>query len=77
MTAPLDLEAIANEFLQQCGLHDAGISSTCACAERDYRPTMLALVREVERLRTELEQGDGWDQAARELDRKTATEPGA
>ena len=51
MTA-LDLDAIASEFLQQCGLHDAGISATCACAERDYRPTMLALVREVEQLRT-------------------------
>lgn len=51
----LDLDAIASEFLQQCGLHDAGLSATCACAESDYRPTMLDLIREVERLRATAE----------------------
>lgn len=54
MTAPLDLDAISAEFLAQCGSCDAGILVICACADRDYRPTMLALVREVERLRAEM-----------------------
>lgn len=55
MSALLDLTAIRDEFLQRCGLCDYGITSApCRCAGRDYRPTMLALVREVERLRAEM-----------------------
>jgi hypothetical protein len=50
MTA-LDLDAIGDEFLNVCGFCDAGMPSSCTCSERDFRPTMLALVREVERLR--------------------------
>jgi hypothetical protein len=50
MTA-LDLEAISAEFLNQCGSCDAGVSVICTCAGLDHRSTMLALVREVERLR--------------------------
>jgi hypothetical protein len=55
MTAPLDLDAISAEFLNQCGSCDAGISVNCACADRDYRPTMLALVREAKHYRDTLE----------------------
>lgn len=47
----LDLKAIAEEFLGECGSCDAGMPTSCACPKRDYRPTMLELVREVERLR--------------------------
>jgi hypothetical protein len=51
MTA-LNLEAISAEFLNQCGPCDFGIDSTgCNCSKRDFRPAMLDLVREVERLR--------------------------
>jgi hypothetical protein len=49
---PLDLTAITSEFLQQCGPHDFGVDNAgCNCPTRDYRPVMLDLVREVERLR--------------------------
>lgn len=54
MTARLDLDAIAAEFLNQCPPCDFGLLKPCSCAGRDYRPTMLALVREVERLRAEM-----------------------
>lgn len=54
MTA-LDLEAISAEFLRQCGSCDAGVSVICTCVGRDYRPTMLDLLREVERFRETLE----------------------
>lgn len=47
----LDLRAIEEEFLNQCGPCDFGMSGACDCATRDYRGTMLDLVREVERLR--------------------------
>lgn len=51
MTA-LDLNAISAEFLNQCGPCDFGVDSAgCNCPGRDYRSTMLDLVREVERLR--------------------------
>lgn len=54
MTA-LDLEAITAEFLNQCGSCDGPGNTSCTCTTRDYRPTMLALVREVERYRETLE----------------------
>lgn len=54
MTGQLDLDAIANEFLNQCGPCDYGVSGACNCPHRDYRSAMSDLVREVERLRTEM-----------------------
>ncbi len=50
----VDLEAISAEFLKQCGYCDAGVSFTCTCSGRDFRPTMLELVREVKDLRAEV-----------------------
>ncbi len=54
MTAPLNLDAVSAEFLTQCGSCDASLPMSCACTDRGYRPTMLALVREVERYRETL-----------------------
>lgn len=54
MSAPLNLQAIEDEFLQQCGPCDYGIRGTCTCSRSEYRPALLALVREVERLRAEM-----------------------
>lgn len=47
----IDLKAIQEKWLRQCGACDAGLPMSCVCPEEDYRPTMLELVREVERLR--------------------------
>ncbi len=73
MTA-VDLEAITAEFLQQCGSCDAGIPAPCTHPERDYRPTMLGLVREVERLRVALDRAEHHasqcDQTIAELSRQ-------
>lgn len=41
----------AEPFLNQCGSCDAGLPMSCTCPSGDYRPVMLDLVREVERLR--------------------------
>jgi hypothetical protein len=46
----VDLEAIRDRWLDVCPSCDAGIGN-CNHPEEDYRPTMLSLVREVERLR--------------------------
>lgn len=51
----LDLDAISAEFLTQCGSCDGPGNTFCTCTYRDYRPAMLALVREVERYRDTLE----------------------
>ena len=51
----VDLAAISEEFLTQCGSCDAGLLTDCSCAKRDFRPTMLELVREVERQRKLIE----------------------
>ena len=48
--AGLDLDAVEAEFLRQCGGCDAGLMVGCTCSQRDFRPTMLALVAEVRRL---------------------------
>ena len=45
-----DLDAVEAEFLRQCGGCDAGLMVGCTCSQRDFRPTMLALVAEVRRL---------------------------
>ncbi len=50
MTSPLDPDAITAKWLQVCGSCDVGIGE-CTHPEGDYRPVMLELVREVERLR--------------------------
>lgn len=55
MSAPIDLDAIAYEFLGQCGSCDGPGNTVCTCSQLDYRPTLLALVREVERYRDTLE----------------------
>ncbi|BAL87361.1 hypothetical protein AMIS_21410 [Actinoplanes missouriensis 431] len=47
----LDLNAISAEFLTVCCSCDLGVPSACVCTERDYRPVMLELVQEIERLR--------------------------
>jgi hypothetical protein len=54
VSAPLNLAAIEDEFLQQCGPCDYALDGACNCPKRDYRSTMLDLVREVERLRAEM-----------------------
>ena len=50
----LDVEAIAEKWLKECGACDFGLSEYgCHCpADEDYRPVMLSLVQEVERLRS-------------------------
>ena len=48
----LDLDAITEKWLQQCGPCDAGLAMGCSHPDEDYRPVMSALVTEVERLRT-------------------------
>lgn len=46
-----DLLKRAEPFLTQCGSCDYGLHVPCTCPKPDYRPVMLDLVREVERLR--------------------------
>lgn len=55
MTDALDLEAINEKWLRQCPSCDAGLLNGCTCPQDDYRPVILSLVREVERLRAESE----------------------
>lgn len=52
----LDLEAIKRTWLNQCGPCDYGMPE-CGCThpQEDYRPVILSLVREVERLRADSE----------------------
>lgn len=48
----LDLEKISNKWLGMCPSCDAGLpGADCTHPEDDYRPVMLDLVREIERLR--------------------------
>lgn len=51
MTDPIQR---AEPFLNQCPSCDAGLPAACNCPSGDYRPVMLDLVREVEKLRAEL-----------------------
>lgn len=46
-----DLLARAAPFLNVCGSCDAGLPTSCTYPKGDFRPVMLDLVREVERLR--------------------------
>lgn len=50
-----NLAGIEAKWLQQCGACDAGIGS-CSHPDADYRPTMSALVTEVEHLRAKLDE---------------------
>ena len=43
----------AGKFLQQCGSCDAGLPMACTCPDEDFRPVMLDLVQEIERLRAD------------------------
>jgi hypothetical protein len=47
----IDLDAVKSKWLMICGSCDAGIGE-CNHPSDDYRPVMLELVREIERLRT-------------------------
>lgn len=47
----VDLGTIKNKWLRHCGACDAGLPMSCVCPTEDYRPVMLELVREIERLR--------------------------
>lgn len=48
----LDLEEIKTKWLNQCGACDAGLPEYgCTHPDEDYRPVMLRLVEEIERLR--------------------------
>lgn len=49
--SPICLEQIERDWLNACGACDAGLTMSCTCPAEDYRPVMLTLVREVERLR--------------------------
>ena len=60
----LDLDGVVAEFLRQCGGCDAGLMVGCTCSQRDFRPTMLALVAEVRRLTAEAATQREWFEAA-------------
>lgn len=48
----LDLEAIQEKWLKQCGPCDLGMPEYgCTHPTEDYRPVMMSLVEEIERLR--------------------------
>lgn len=49
----LDLDEITEKWLKLCGACDVGIGE-CNHPDEDYRPVMLTLVREVQRLQAEL-----------------------
>jgi hypothetical protein len=40
----LDLDAIADKWLQQCGPCDAGLPMGCSHPDEDYRPVLMDLV---------------------------------
>lgn len=46
-----DIVQVAEPWLQLCACCDLGFPSNCTCPMGDYRNVMLALVREIERLR--------------------------
>lgn len=55
----VDLDAIAREWLNQCGPCDYGMPEYgCTHPQGDYRPVIAALVAEVERLRAILGDDD-------------------
>lgn len=46
-----DLDAIEEKWLRLCGACDAGLSTSCVCAEGDPRNVIASLVDEVKRVR--------------------------
>ena len=46
-----DLLQRADPFLEICGSCELGMPTCCTCPTGDYRPVMLGLYREVQRLR--------------------------
>lgn len=51
-----DLLKRAEPFLNVCGACDLGMATSCTCPTGDSRPVLLDLVREVERLRSVLDE---------------------
>lgn len=52
MTTQPDVLTAAEPFVQQCGPCDFGVITVgCNCPPGDYRPVMVRLMEEVERLR--------------------------
>jgi hypothetical protein len=49
-----DLDALVEPWLHLCGPCDAGLPAPCTCPPGDFRAVMLALHREVRRLRDEV-----------------------
>ncbi|WP_033338987.1 hypothetical protein [Catenuloplanes japonicus] len=49
----VDLDAIRNTWLGQCGPCDASLPGACTCVQGDPRTVILDLVREIERLDAE------------------------
>jgi hypothetical protein len=50
----IDLDAITEKWLHVCGPCDLSVPGGCTHPGDDYRPVMLELVREIDRLRAEL-----------------------
>lgn len=46
----IELDEIKDKWLRQCGPCDAGLPAECTHPDEDYRPVILDLVREIERL---------------------------
>jgi hypothetical protein len=67
--ADLDLDAISSKWLQICGACDAG-TGECTHPAEDYRPVMLELVREIERLRDDRDRVWTWLSNARAATRR-------
>lgn len=53
----INLDEIREKWLQQCAACDAGLPMACSHPCEDYRPVILELVREVERLRAPVPPG--------------------
>lgn len=52
----LDLEEIKTKWLNQCGPCDFGMPEYgCTHPDEDYRPVIMSLVLEIERLRSEVD----------------------
>jgi len=51
MSDPLNLDALAAEWLQQCGLCDFGVLGPCTCSRTDPRVVMGRLIAEIRHLR--------------------------
>lgn len=47
----VDIDAVKEKWLGMCGPCDGGLPTSCTHPDEDYRPTMLLLVNEIERLR--------------------------